>query len=324
MGLSIVKFDRVDGAGQSWGVRRDGKVYPLRAQFPSHREVMKSYFESREQFLSELGDTPVEVEAGQFLSPVSKDVQLFCQGLNYADHRRESGVSEQDNEEGLMFMKAASSICSPNASILRPEGCELLDYEIELALVLKKDIAGRAVIGDSDLPGYVGAVVLCNDVSARDFMFGAPMLQWFKGKSQRTFCPMGPVLYLMDAEDFQYLFELQLELKLNGQVKQAASTDLLIHRPAKTLSDISAYADLRAGDCLLTGTPGGVLAGTNLKVGLSILLNFTNDPKRRLKFTQAQLARTRFLEPGDVLELSIKSIDGAIDLGSQCNVIADA
>ncbi|MEE4146799.1 MAG: fumarylacetoacetate hydrolase family protein [Halieaceae bacterium] len=324
MGLPIVRFDRNDGAGQSWGVHRDGNVYPLQTVYPSHRDLMDSYFTSPEAFLSGLGATPIEVEAEQFISPVSQDVQLYCQGLNYADHRKESGVSAQDDDEGLMFMKAASSICPPNAAILRPRGCQLLDYEIELALVLKRDIAGQVAISDSDLPAYVGAVILCNDVSARDFMFGAPMLQWFKGKSQRTFCPMGPVLYLMDAEDFRYLFALQLELKLNGQVRQSASTDLLIHRPAKTLSDISAYADMRAGDCLLTGTPGGVLAGTYLKVGLSILLNFTNDRKRRLKFTEAQLARTRFLEPGDVLELSIRTSDGAIDLGRQRNVIADA
>jgi 2-keto-4-pentenoate hydratase/2-oxohepta-3-ene-1,7-dioic acid hydratase in catechol pathway len=81
---------------------------------------------------------------------------------------------------------------------------------------------------------------------------------------------------------------------------------------------------MSAGDCLLTGTPGGVLAQSNLKVGLSILLNFTNDEKRREKFTKAQLANTRFLEPGDTLELSIVSADGAIDLGRQKNRICDA
>lgn len=324
MGLSIVKFDTNDGKGQSWGVCRDGNVYPLQAPFASHRDIMESYFESKERFLSALGDTPVVLERDHFLSPVSQDVQLYCQGLNYAEHRKESGISEHDDEEGLMFMKAASSICSPNADILRPRGCQLLDYEIELALVLRKDIAEPLAISEADLPDYVGAIILCNDVSARDFMFGAPMLQWFKGKSQRTFCPMGPVLYLMDQEDYRYLYALQLELKLNGTVKQSASTDLLIHRPAETLNQISTYADLRAGDCLLTGTPGGILAGHNLKVGLAILLNFTNDEKRRAKFTQAQLARGKFLEPGDMLELSIRTADGAIDLGSQRNVIADA
>ena len=122
MGLPIVKFDSNDGEGQSWGVCRDGNVYPLQAQFASHREVMASYFESKEQFISHVSDTPIELEADQFLSPVAPDVQLYCQGLNYVEHRKESGVSEHGDEESLMFMKAASSICSPNATILRPQG----------------------------------------------------------------------------------------------------------------------------------------------------------------------------------------------------------
>ena len=74
-----------------------------------------------------------------------------------------------------------------NDTILRPADCRLLDYEIELALVLKEAINKPIAISESDLPRYVGAVVMCNDVSARDIMFGAPMLQWFRGKSQRTF-----------------------------------------------------------------------------------------------------------------------------------------
>lgn len=173
------------------------------------------------------------------------------------------------------------------------------------------------------LAEYVGGLVLCNDVSARDMMFGSPMLQWFSGKSQRTFCPMGPVLYLMGEHDFDKLYSLQLTLKMNGQVKQSASTDLLIHRPAATLAELSTFVGFSSGDCLLTGTPGGVLVNADLKTGLAIVLNFKKDEKRRRKFTQAQLSHTRFLEPGDVLELSLKTPDGSIDLGCQRNEIAD-
>jgi len=323
MGISVVNYTKGNSSDTSWGILRDEKVYPLQGQLSSHRDVMALYFSAREQFDASICDGGLEANSLQFNSPIAQDIQLFCQGLNYADHRSESGVSEEGHEENLIFMKAASSICAPNETILRPLGCELLDYEIELALVLKEGISRPVEIEESDLSNYVGGLVLCNDVSARDFMFGAPMLQWFRGKSQRTFCPMGPVLYLMDEEDFRQLFALQLTLKLNGKVKQCASTELLIHRPAATLSEISSFADLAAGDCLLTGTPGGVLAQANLKVGLSIILNFTNDEKRRRKFTQAQLARTRFLEPGDVLELSIQTPDGAIDLGMQRNEIAE-
>ncbi len=324
MGLSIVNYTRSGDFESEWGVLSDKYIYPIDENFANHHDLMAAYFSSKEDFLARQHRDPVSVDAVEFNSPISQNIQLFCQGLNYADHREESGASEYTDEENLIFMKASSSICAPNADIMRPQGCELLDYEIELALVLKQAVPAPIEIASDDLPNYVAGLVLSNDVSARDFMFGAPMMQWFRGKSHRTFCPMGPVLYLMDKEDFKYLDELELTLKWNGVVKQSAGTEQLIHKPAQILSEISSYAAMRAGDCLLTGTPGGVLAGANLQVGLAIILNFTNDERRQKKFTKAQLARTRFLEPGDVLELSIRSRDGAIDLGSQRNTIAQA
>ncbi|MEZ5573818.1 MAG: fumarylacetoacetate hydrolase family protein [Halioglobus sp.] len=324
MGTSVVQYSSGDSGRSGWGVLRGGAIYPLEEQYTDHRGVMSAYFADRDAFLASAGDTPMAPDAVRFNSPVSRDAQLFCQGLNYADHRSESGMSAASKGENLIFMKAGSSICGPNDTIVRPRGCRLLDYEIELGLVIKEDICGPTAITESDLPRYIGALVLCNDVSARDIMFGSTMMQWFRGKSHRTFCPMGPVLYLMDTADFAQLFSLQLTLMLNGKIKQSASTELLIHRPAQTLSDIATFADMRAGDCLLTGTPGGVLAGVNLKVALAIILNMKDDDKRREKFTQAQLAQTRFLEPGDILELSISTPDGSIDLGKQRNDIADA
>lgn len=323
MGISVVNFSEIAGGSASWGVLSEGVIRPLKTHYASHRELMASYFSGRDAFAAEVEEKTLSADDVHFNSPISNNVQLFCQGLNYADHRAESGVADAPHEENLLFMKAASSICGPNETILRPKGCELLDYEIELALVLKEGVTEATSITDSNLSQYVGGLVLCNDVSARDIMFGSPMLQWFRGKSQPTFCPMGPVLYLMDEQDFEHLFALQLTLKLNGQVKQSASTDLLIHRPAATLTDLSAFAGFSAGDCLLTGTPGGVLINANLKTGLAIILNLKNDEKRRKKFRQSQ-SGTRFLQPGDVLELSLKTADGSIDLGCQKNQIADA
>lgn len=324
MGLSIVNYTVKNSSEKCWGVLTDNYISPITAQFDSHHSLIDRYFQSEESFKNLISKGSIALDDVQLNSPISENVQLFCQGLNYMEHREESGASQRGDEENLIFMKAASSICAPNADIQRPRGCELLDYEIELALVLKKSIPDPVQITQADLPDYVGALVLCNDVSARDFMFGSPMIQWFRGKSQRTFCPMGPVLYLMDSADFAQLGKLQLTLKMNGETKQAASTEKMIHKPEKTLSEISAFAGMQAGDCLLTGTPGGILVNVDIKTGLAIVLNFTKDEKRRRKFTQAQLAQSRFLEPGDVLELSIKSADGAIDLGSQHNTIVDA
>ena len=79
---------------------------------------------------------------------------------------------------------------------------------------------------------------------------------------------------------------------------------------------------INAGDMLLTGTPGGVTLNANLKVGLAILLNFTNDEKRRSKLVKTQ-STVRYLQPGDQLSLSLKSLDGQIDLGTQLNGVRD-
>ena len=324
MGTAIVNYSSNNESGSHWGIQRGSEVFPIRQHFADHRQLMDCYFNDRAAFDAQVGGQGIAVDSLTYEAPVARDIQLFCQGLNYASHRAESGVDADDHEENLLFMKAASSICGPNDTILRPRGCQLLDYEIELGLVLKSDLAPATKVSESDLGKYIGGLVLCNDVSARDLMFGAPMLQWFRGKSQRTFCPTGPVLYLLDGDDLAQLYSLELKLKMNGELKQDALTSQLIHRPAQTLSEISGFADLREGDCLLTGTPGGILAGASPKAALAILLNFTNDAKRRDKFTRAQLAKSKFLEPGDVLELQIRTADGTIDLGTQTNQIADA
>ena len=80
---------------------------------------------------------------------------------------------------------------------------------------------------------------------------------------------------------------------------------------------------MNAGDCTLTGKPGGVLVELTPKAALAILFNMRNDKKRRAKFTKAQLAQSEFLKPGDVLDLEIISSDGSIDLGKQHNKIAE-
>lgn len=325
MGLSVVKFSHNGEALAQWGVLVGDQVHPLSLAALGHRDIMQAYFSDPILFRRDLPAQGVHSDTVRFHAPVSKDIQLFCQGLNYADHRDEAGQkAAAEAEESLMFMKAASSICGPNETIIRPRGCQLLDYEIELGLVMKRDLPAGAILTEKDLSQYIGALILTNDVSARDMMFGAPMLQWFKGKSQRTFCPVGPVLYLLDPEDFSQLYSMQLTLKLNGKVKQQSTTERLIHKPAKTLTELAAYTDVKLGDMILTGTPGGVLAGANLKSALAILLNMKDDARRREKFTQAQLAQTPFLKPGDVLDLEIKSLDGRVDLGRQRNNVADA
>lgn len=323
MGISIVRFTQGSDAAAGWGVLREGMVFPLALEDEHHREVMTAYYEDRARFDAAIAQSGISSNDVSFHSPLSQRIQLFAQGVNYASHRAEGALDTEEDGQNLIFYKASSSICGPNDEVVRPAGVELLDYEIELGLVLRKDITSRTTVTESNISEYLGGMILCNDVSARDEQFGATVMQWFKGKSFRTFCPVGPVLYLMDAEDFSRMYDLELVLKLNGEVRQQSTTELLIHKPPKTLTDISEYADLYAGDCLLTGTPGGVITGINPRTAMAIILNFRNDKKRRSKFTAAQKARAKFMQPGDVMELSLRTADGAIDLGRQRSVITE-
>ena len=214
MGICIARFQESENVAR-WGVVEDNLVAPLSTQFTSHRELMDAFSDDPTSLQFE-AEAAVPLDALNLLSPVTADVQIFCQGLNYASHKKEGGV-KTGKGQNLIFTKPPSSICGPRDDIIRPANCQLLDYEVELALVLKRDVPADTEITNENLLDYVGGFTLANDVSARDLCFGAPMLQWFKGKGHRTFCPTGPILYLMKSEEVDLLSNLRLTLSLNGE-----------------------------------------------------------------------------------------------------------
>ena len=320
MGICVIRFKKSEEVIR-WGIVENNLVMPLSTHYASHRDLMDAFSDNPTslQFSTEVA---VPLETLQLLSPVTSDVQIFCQGLNYASHREEGGV-KTGKGQNLIFTKPPSSICGPRDDIIRPANCQLLDYEVELALVLKRDVPADTEITNENLLDYVGGFTLANDVSARDLCFGAPMLQWFKGKGHRTFCPTGPILYLMESEEVDLLSNLRLTLSLNGESRQDATTDQLIFKPNETLTELASFTNLMKGDMLLTGTPGGVILNASPKVGLAIVMNFTNDKKRREKLIKSQKG-VRYLQPGDQLKLSLETKDGSRHFGSQTNMIRDA
>ena len=320
MGICIARFQESENVAR-WGVVEDNLVAPLSTQFTSHRELMDAFSDNPTSLQFDK-EAAVPLEALNLLSPVTADVQIFCQGLNYASHKEEGGV-KTGKGQNLIFTKPSSSICGPNDDIIRPTDCQLLDYEVELALVLKQDVPADTEITNENLLDYVGGFTLANDVSARDLCFGAPMMQWFKGKGYRTFCPTGPILYLMDSEEVDLLANLRLTLSLNGESRQDATTDQLIFKPDETLTELASFTNLMKGDMLLTGTPGGVILNASPKVGLAIVMNLTNDKKRREKLIKSQKG-VRYLQPGDQLKLNLETKDGSRHFGSQRNTIRDA
>ena len=215
------------------------------------------------------GDLPT---GGRLLAPVEPG-KVVAIGLNYMDHIRESGV--EPPKVPLVFAKFPSSITGPQDPIRLPqELTQRVDWEVELAVV----IGSRARnVAREDALAHVDGYTVANDVSARDLQFSDG--QWVRGKSLDTFCPLGPVV--VTADEIPDPQGLRLTTRVNGELVQDATTDLMVFDVATLISFCSHSFTLEPGDVLLTGTPWG--CGEFM------------DPKRSLA-------------PGDVVECEIEGI----------------
>ena len=188
-------------------------------------------------------------------SPVTAPARVICQGANYRQHMIESGVDPEAKRFNMFFEKSDAAIHGPVGSIVRPAHVRLLDYEIELALVVRKPVTGPVTVTPETLHEYVFGLTIANDVSARDVQL--PEMQFFKGKSYRGSCPLGPYLAILEPLDVGQLDQLMLTLEVNGNVRQRDSTRNLVYKPAETITELSTFSDLSPGAVLLTGTPAG-------------------------------------------------------------------
>ncbi len=313
MGKSIIQYKKKNKV--AWAVKQGAGIIPLLEQPTSLADLISH--QARFLHAENLGNDSLEFDQLDILAPVSTPLRVVCQGLNYASHREESALSKS-SKGNVMFAKDYSSITGAYSPILRPQHCLCLDYEVELGLIIKQDISEPVKVTAGNLPEYIAGLVLANDMSPRDLQYKEDYSQWFKGKSARTMLPLGPVLYLMDKEDFKHLHNLELKLWVNGELRQDANTAQLIFKPAETLSEISEFMNLSTGDLLLTGTPGGVVvkAPSKFLQGIATWL-MTNEQK----VASLQKKHHEYLQDGDTIEASICSPDGEIDLGKQTNTI---
>jgi 2-keto-4-pentenoate hydratase/2-oxohepta-3-ene-1,7-dioic acid hydratase in catechol pathway len=263
----------------------------------------------------------MHIAARQLLSPITADATLVCQGLNYADHANEA--SHGNRKSNLIFGKASSSICGPHDDILRPPAVELLDYEVEFALVMRAALLQNSHVTEDNIADFVAGVVLCNDVSARDIQFGESLIQWFRGKSYRTFCPTGPLLCLPEKRELASLLRsLEVKLWVNGGLRQSATSAQLVWKPVETLNYLRSFMNLKPGDLLLTGTPGGVTAPVTPAV-VEIVKTHLFADDLRLKALRAEMTKGRpFLQPGDVVTASLRDCRQNVSLGGQQNKVA--
>ena len=317
MGVQVVRF-RAQG-NSAWGVVLREKVRTIPGRYETLAQFLAKGADKARQ-LAHAQDDGGELEMGalELLSPVTEPCRIVCQGANYGAHREESGLSGNRPPYNLIFTKADSSLAGPRDDIICPPHVQLLDYEIELGLVIGKAIHGPEPVTDENLHEYVAGLVIANDVSARDVQLLE--MQWYKGKSCRTFCPVGPYLYLLDPEDVPRIHDLELKLWVNGELRQSANSGQLLYKPAETLAELSGLMNFSPGDLILTGTAGGVA----MKPGpedTRLMFNPAIPHEEKIRtFVQRQQDHP-YLKDGDLIRCEIKSADGQIDLGVMENKV---
>lgn len=262
--------------------------------------------------------TPVHALA--LLSPVTSPCRVVAQMVNYRSHARDSGF-DPDQVPITFFRKASGSITGPTGEIRRPAHVRLLDYEVELGLVIGEALPVGTALTAANLHAYVAGLVVTDDISARDVQL--PKSQFYEGKSYPTFTPVGPRLVLVDAAELARLADLRLRLTVNGAVRQDATAADMIARPLAALQVLTGFQQLVPGDLVLTGTPGGT--ALRAPSPLVALIGNLLPPARKWKAFFARQARNpAYLHDGDVVEASIRTDDGALDLGAQRHTVRGA
>jgi len=172
--------------------------------------------------------------------------KIVCLGRNYIEHAREHGV--EIPEIPLIFLKPPSAIIDPDQIIILPSYSGQVEHEAELAVVIGKK--GRW-IDPGNAYDHILGYTIANDVTARDLQ--RKDIQWSRAKGFDTFCPLGPWIETeIDPAD------LLITCRVNGELRQMASTKEMIFSIPKIVSYVSNIMTLLPGDIILTGTPAGV------------------------------------------------------------------
>ena len=290
--IQLVSYDA--GSGPRLGVLADGKVYASTG-YMSAAEALADWPAARLWLQAGAGEPPLgvgePVANPRLLAPVPAPRNIFFAGINYLDHieemKRELNMPLDSNPRASGMrpwhaLKATgSTVVGPGTTVARPGGTPMLDWELELAVVI-----GTAAknVAEADALDCVAGYTVANDLSARDHIARPGVAEaspfkwdWVGQKSFDGACPMGPALTPADAVvDVQ---NLAMKLWVNGKLMQDSNTQQMIFGVAEQIAHLSTRITLQPGDLILTGTPAGV-----------------------------GMARRSFLQPGDVVRQWIESI----------------
>ena len=206
-------------------------------------------------------ETLPELSPSERIGPcIFKPGKFVAIGLNYSDHAEETGAKPPT--EPIVFMKATSSINGPNDDIKISKDSKKLDWEVELGIIIGKNLKN---ITEEEAPDHILGYCLVNDISEREWQIEKSG-QWVKGKSNDTFGPIGP--YLVTKDEISDVNNLNLSLDVNGKRMQTGNSKTMIFNVNFIVSYLSKFMSLQTGDIITTGTPPGVGMGMKPQVFL--------------------------------------------------------
>lgn len=242
-GNDPTQFQRIEGVYRdALDVLRHGS---------SWRNNILATIESMPTLVGELKATGalMPLSAARLNPPVVAPGKILAVGLNYAAHAAEG--SAKPPEFPLVFSKNVTALIATRDEIQLPQVSQMIDYEAELAVVIGKE--AKCVSADHALE-YVAGYTIMNDVTARDLQ--KRERQWVRAKGLDTFAPCGP--WLVTRDEIADPHSLDIELTVNGEVRQHSNTDDLIFKIPQLIEFISQDMTLKPGDIISTGTPSGV------------------------------------------------------------------
>jgi 2-keto-4-pentenoate hydratase/2-oxohepta-3-ene-1,7-dioic acid hydratase in catechol pathway len=243
--------------GASYGAVTDKGIVDLRRylgnQFPDLKALIAGNgFSQAGQHLSSPAD--YQYTDITWLPVIPDPGKIVCVGLNYEEHRVETGRDKTENP--ALFLRVPESQVGHRQPILRPRESTHLDFEAEIAVIIGK--AGRR-IDEKDSWSHVAGYSCYNDGSVRDWQ--RHTVQWTAGKNFARTGAFGP--WMVTADEIAPDTVLTLSCRLNGREMQHADTGMMIFKIPRLIEYISTFATLAPGDVIVTGTPGGVGARRN-------------------------------------------------------------
>ena len=238
--------------GASYGAVTDKGIVDLRRylgnQFPDLKALIAGNgFAQAAQYLSSPAD--YQYTDITWLPVIPDPGKIVCVGLNYEEHRVETGRDKTENP--ALFLRVPESQVGHRQPILRPRESTHLDFEAEIAVIIGK--AGRR-IAQRDAFSHVCGYSCYNDGSVRDWQ--RHTVQWTAGKNFARTGAFGP--WMVTADEIAPGTVLTLSCRLNGQRMQHATTEMMIFKIPRLIEYISTFTTLAPGDVIVTGTPGGV------------------------------------------------------------------